>query len=197
MSRPLKYDRTKLLDTATDLFLKKGYRGVSIGDLVKETGVLTGSLYSSFGNKDGVFIECLHQYADRVSVFYTSAEEMPTFVGQIENLLDNMVVDSIEDPERCGCFIVNALVEIAPEKPEIQKVLHDYLRNAEAWVAERIDQAVANGELKKGVNSAELAGHIFGIAFAVRVKARSGETEERIRSFATTMFTALINPWRV
>jgi TetR/AcrR family transcriptional repressor of nem operon len=41
------------------LFIEKGYNGTSIGDIVDKTGLLRGSLYSTFGSKQGMFISVL------------------------------------------------------------------------------------------------------------------------------------------
>lgn len=51
------YDDTlnKLLIT----FLKMGFNGTSISDLTEATGLLRGSLYSTFGSKMGMFLETL------------------------------------------------------------------------------------------------------------------------------------------
>lgn len=38
---------------------KYGYEGTSLDDLVKATGLLRGSLYSTFGSKRGMFISAL------------------------------------------------------------------------------------------------------------------------------------------
>lgn len=196
MARPTKYDRTKLLDTATSLFWEKGYRGVSIGDLVRETGVLAGSLYSSFGNKDGVFIECVHNYANQSAELYKSAEQADGPLGKVEALFRNMVHDSLQDERRRGCFVVNALLEIAPEKPEIAKVLNYYVRFSEGWIADRLEEAKSEGVLKAEVECKELAASLFGIVYAVRVKARANESAGRVRGYQEKVFAALLDPWR-
>ena len=63
MARPPQFDRSEILEKATQLFWEHGYRGASVSDLVKATGLLPGSIYASFGNKEGVFIACLEYYS--------------------------------------------------------------------------------------------------------------------------------------
>lgn len=41
------------------LFIKKGYNGTSLEDIVQSTKLLRGSLYATFGNKEGMFVEAL------------------------------------------------------------------------------------------------------------------------------------------
>ncbi|MDQ8203401.1 TetR/AcrR family transcriptional regulator [Pelagicoccus sp. SDUM812003] len=185
-----------MLDQATDLFWEKGYRGVSIKDLVKQTGVLAGSIYSCFGNKDGIYTECLHHYASKVSVFYVRAEQAEGPLQQIEALFEELIRDVISDAQNRGCFVVNGLLEIAQEKPEIQKVLRGYVSWSEGWIESRLRQAQEQGQIEPDVDAAELANLLFGIVFAVRVKTRAGESEEKIRRYVEQMVSALLGPVR-
>lgn len=41
------------------LFIKKGYNGTSLEDIVQSTKLLRGSLYATFGSKEGMFVEAL------------------------------------------------------------------------------------------------------------------------------------------
>ncbi|MDQ8179169.1 TetR/AcrR family transcriptional regulator [Pelagicoccus sp. SDUM812005] len=196
MARPLKYDRAKLLESATSLFWQRGYRGVSIKDLVKETGVLAGSLYSSFGSKDGVFVECIHRYAEMCGPMYESAEAVDSPLGQIETLFAEMLDDALSENGWRGCFVVNSLLEVAPDKPEIAAVLKHYVQFSEGWIAERLERARVAGELKAETPVDEVAANLFGIVYGVRIKARAGEDAQRIRSFARSMQASLLDPWK-
>lgn len=46
---------------AANIFLRTGYEGTSIDDLVEATGVHRGSLYKAFGSKRGLFLLALDQ----------------------------------------------------------------------------------------------------------------------------------------
>jgi AcrR family transcriptional regulator len=64
MGRTINFDREKTLKVITDLFLKNGYQGTSLSDLVSETGLNKPSLYNSFGNKDEMFLLALESYLE-------------------------------------------------------------------------------------------------------------------------------------
>ncbi len=87
----------------------------------------------------------MEHYAETVSAIYISVESAGTPLRQIEKLFENMVTDAVEDPARRGCFVVNALLEIAPEKPKTKEVLRNHVALSEAWLAERVNAAVAEG----------------------------------------------------
>lgn len=46
---------TAFLETATDLFMEKGFDSVSLDDIVQHAGGSKASLYKFFGNKEGLF----------------------------------------------------------------------------------------------------------------------------------------------
>lgn len=196
MARPTKYCREEMLEKATALFWEKGYRGVSIQDLVKETGVLAGSIYGCFGSKDGIFLECVRHYAERSAVMFRDAEKEPTPLEQIEALFDGLLETALSDESRRGCFVVNALLEIAPDRPEISKALHECTRYSEAWVLERIEAAKEAGQLAQTVDSEDLATCLAGALLGIQMKTRGGESAERVRGYKRAMLAALLGPVR-
>lgn len=59
MGRKKLFDEKKVIKNIGETFVKYGYEGTSLDDLVKATGVLRGSLYSTFGSKHGMFVTAL------------------------------------------------------------------------------------------------------------------------------------------
>ena len=196
MGRPTKYCREEMLDKATALFWEKGYRGVSIMDLVNETGVLAGSIYGCFGSKDGIFLECIRHYAEKSTATLEQAAEAATPLQQIEALFDRVLEIALADDNRRGCFVVNALLEIAPDRPEISKALHACTQEMEQWLKTRIEAAQACGQLPDRVNTDELTICLSGVVLGIQMKTRGGESHERIRSYTRAMLDALLAPAR-
>ena len=54
--------KEKILDTAYQLFCKKGYYKTTTNEIAKVAGVSIGSLYSYFKDKDTIFMEILGRY---------------------------------------------------------------------------------------------------------------------------------------
>lgn len=48
--------REQILETATTLFLERGYADVSVDEIVKAVGGSKTNVYSQFGNKEGLFV---------------------------------------------------------------------------------------------------------------------------------------------
>jgi len=61
MGRQRGYDEGEVLDRSAWAFLRAGYEGTSIEELVGATGLHRGSLYQAFGSKRGLFVSCLRR----------------------------------------------------------------------------------------------------------------------------------------
>lgn len=67
MARPVEYDLQKVLDNAMEVFWKKGYEGVSMAQLVEQTGLNRRTMYSLFKDKEGLFRDTLDNYYSKRS----------------------------------------------------------------------------------------------------------------------------------
>ncbi len=61
MGRKRSFSEDDVISIAANTFLRTGYDGTSIDDLVEATGIHRGSLYKAFGSKRGLFILALEQ----------------------------------------------------------------------------------------------------------------------------------------
>ncbi|WP_311408698.1 TetR/AcrR family transcriptional regulator [Liquorilactobacillus uvarum] len=61
MGRKKSFQKSEILKIISTVFVKYGFEGTSLDDLVKATGLLRGSLYSAFGSKRGMFIDALSE----------------------------------------------------------------------------------------------------------------------------------------
>jgi AcrR family transcriptional regulator len=59
MGRHRSFDEAAVLQQAADAFLRSGFEGTSVDELVTATGLHRGSLYQAFGSKRGLFVSCL------------------------------------------------------------------------------------------------------------------------------------------
>lgn len=56
----------KLLDVALDLFATNGFKGTSIRDIARETGMTISGIYYYFGNKEGLLYAILEKSANDI-----------------------------------------------------------------------------------------------------------------------------------
>lgn len=113
MGRTKTFNRSDVLDSAIQLFWKKGYADTSLSDLEKATGVNKSGLYSEFKDKDDIFLESLKHYQQNSPIHGILTKE-PLGMKNIEAFLKaNMTCKGLK-----GCFITNTFREfsIIPQK---------------------------------------------------------------------------------
>lgn len=113
MGRIKNFNREDVLDSAIQLFWKKGYADTSLSDLEKATGVNKSGLYSEFKDKDDIFLESLKRYRD-ISPAYDILNTSPLGWKNIEMFLKL----SMTCKGQKGCLLANTLREhsIVPSK---------------------------------------------------------------------------------
>lgn len=69
--------RNKILYSAQELFIKQGYKNTTIRQVVKKSGILTGSIYHLFRNKEDIFqalvLRLLHECIDIINARFAGA----------------------------------------------------------------------------------------------------------------------------
>lgn len=196
MARPPQYKCAEVLQKATLLFWEKGYRGVSINDLVKATGLLPGSLYARFGSKEALFIECLEHYeamADDIREKHAAADSP---LARVRSLFEAMVDQAGEDTHHRGCFVVNAALECDDGEPKIKKTVRQCMEKGTAWMKQQLDDACAAGELLPDTDTTRMAACLMNAVYGFRVMSRAAETNARVEDIATTTFESLVKPWQ-
>jgi len=87
------------LRAALFTFWERGYRGTSMGDLVASMGVSRSSLYSVWGDKDGVFTAVLDLYDRMVVGFVLGPLEAPDAdLAAIEGVLRGLCAGADQAP---------------------------------------------------------------------------------------------------
>ncbi|HYX36503.1 MAG TPA: TetR/AcrR family transcriptional regulator [Oligoflexus sp.] len=103
MGRPKLFDRKDVTDKALQVFWRKGYLDTSLKDIEEATGVFKPALYSEFGDKEGLFLECIQYYREHYSGRLHLLKE-PFGWKNIEAFLKSVLPDKLGR----GCFEVSA-----------------------------------------------------------------------------------------
>ena len=196
MARPPQFDRSEILEKATQLFWGHGYRGASVSDLVKATGLLPGSIYASFGNKEGVFIACLEYYSVKLEGNREQFERESSPLTVLRNFFFAVVEQSADGDDRRGCFLVNASLECGESETAIKSKVRGCLSQNETWLRDQLEAARQVGELSEDTDTTKLAACLTGAMFGFRVMSRAQEDSNKIRDVATATFECLMTPWQ-
>ncbi len=196
MARPPQFNRSEVLEKATHLFWERGYRGVSISDLVKATGLLPGSIYAGFGNKEGLFVACLEHYSAQGDALRAQFESAESPLAVVRNFYTAMSDQAASSDDRRGCFLVNASLECDDSEQSIKSHVRSCMEKGEGWLKDQLDAARRVGELRENTDTARLAACLMGSMFGFRVMSRAQEGSDKIRAVAEASFDSLVSPWQ-
>ncbi|WP_338460477.1 TetR/AcrR family transcriptional regulator [Sulfitobacter pontiacus] len=113
------------MDSALNTFWKTGFHVVSMGDLVRETGVSRAGIYSDFDGKEDLFHACLDRYQDTVvTPAFAPVEAEGAGIEGIQKYFDNLLT-RFEDSGGFGkgCLVGNTLSQIPEDAQETRQKL--------------------------------------------------------------------------
>lgn len=187
IGRPRAFDVNEALDRALDVFWRKGYEGASICDLTAAMGINPPSLYAAFGNKEELFRKALDRYADGPAAYTRKALLAPTARGVAEQLLRG-AADALTDPDYPpGCMGVLGALTCGEAAESIKEELSTRRANFERELRQRFERAQAEGDLKAGVDCADLARLIATVTQGMAVQAASGASRQSLHAIAEMM----------
>jgi AcrR family transcriptional regulator len=180
MARPREFDVEKALDTALEVFWRRGYEGTSLTDLTTAIGINRPSLYAAFGNKEALFRAVVERYQNGPAAYSHQALQEPSARAVVERLL-NGAVDVAANPEGPGgCLMVQAALRCGDEGEPIRKELLARRNAGEAALRERFQRALEEGDLPAGSNPADLARYVVSVVHGMAVQAASGASREEL-----------------
>jgi TetR/AcrR family transcriptional repressor of nem operon len=186
MARPRSFDPAKAETSMLDVFWRNGYLATAIPDLSAATGLLPGSLYAAFGNKDAMFEASLKRYRAWL------ADELRTSVtgfAAIESMLNAIVRITIEDAERRGCPMINAIPEGHALSPEARAMITDGMNAHRRSFRARLTEAAR--ETGATIALDELEALLFSASVSIRVLGRAGMPATLLRDIAAATLAAV------
>jgi AcrR family transcriptional regulator len=176
--RPRAFDAEKALDSAMQVFWRKGYLGTSLSDLTDAMGINRPSLYAAFGNKKSLFRKVLQRYSKGPSVYLSEALQKPTARSVIERLFHG-VVDLLTDPNTpATCMWVHGALSCG-EDP-LRKEFAAQRAVGLAHLRTRLKRAIADGDLPADADADALARYVQTVNFGLTVQASTGATRKEL-----------------
>lgn len=155
--RPREFDRDQVLVKAMELFWHKGYEATSLSDLTEGLGIGRQSLYLAFGDKAGLFQECLDLYTDLLERdLCRELEQDGSVLANLRRTLDGAEAHAL-GKQFHGCLLGNALAEIATRDEKLDRILRRKVERVRAVYERALERAARRGELKPGSDVAALA----------------------------------------
>ncbi len=187
-----KHDRQDAIHRATDLFWEKGFHATSMRNIQQAIDMRPGSIYASFGSKEGLFKETLQHYADVSLVRLNGCvDASATPLDGLKLFFTEVVIGCRASAPSGMCMLVKTIAELTNDNADLLAEAKRLLRNVEAAFAALLVQAQERGQLECSKAPERLARHLQVQLMGLRVYARANEGEEQIEQLIDDAFECL------
>ncbi len=195
MPRPKTFDKQDVLDRAVDLFRARGFDGASVPELTTHLGICRQALYSSFGDKRGLYLEALDLYGTRE--IDSKLAHLAAAASPLEGIR-SLVAAWGEVANQCpsdGCLTVNAIIDSTADEGA-RTIVEGHVERLEKGLKGALKRAQVAGELTPEAQPARLARSLVATCYGIgvlcklpssgqRVKAAVAEAQDHLSAFAT------------
>ena len=85
--------RAQIIESAISCFLEKGYTNTSMSDIIKASGLSSGSIYSHFSGKEDILITAINERLNNVKELYETLPEGADPQDILETIHTNQLVN--------------------------------------------------------------------------------------------------------
>ena len=181
MARPREYDEAALVSHAMHAFWPRGYRGMSIEELVSKTGVSRASLYNAYPDKRGLFIESLKRYLDEIVQDNVRRLYAIEPAGEAVRQFLLTLADAPLARLRRGCLLTNTAVELGTKDKQAAALIRQAFGRVEDALHQRLIEAKKAGDLAPYAEPRSYARQLITILQGIRVMARVGVERDTLK----------------
>ena len=85
--------RAQIIEAAISCFLEKGYTNTSMSDIIKASGLSSGSIYSHFSGKEDILVSAINERLENVKNLYAALPEGAGPQDILEIIYTNQMVN--------------------------------------------------------------------------------------------------------
>ncbi|MFJ6569551.1 TetR/AcrR family transcriptional regulator [Streptomyces sp. NPDC091292] len=186
MARTKEFDPDAALQSALELFWRRGYEATSMADLVDHLGIGRASIYATFGNKHELYLKAMDRYGEtRDPRLIAELSQPGPVLPAVRALVRRFAAESAApESRRHGCFITNTAAELAPHDPAAARRVEISWEHIETPLHAALVRAKAQGELPDDRDPRALARMLFVVMQGVRVVGKASGDPARVRDAA-------------
>ncbi|WP_394130811.1 TetR/AcrR family transcriptional regulator [Shewanella maritima] len=190
MAKTAKYDRQQVIDKATNLYWQKGFHATSMRNLQDEIDMRPGSIYSAFGNKDGLFKEALRNYTDMgIAQVQLCKSQHSSPIAALKAFVQKQVIDTQEGAPNGMCMLAKTMGELTDENQELIDITKAHLGEIAAEFEALIQQAQSLGEVAKTKSAKDLANHVQIQIAGLRTFAKINNDKSQLHTMIDEIFS--------
>ena len=189
--RTKEFEPDDIADAAMRVFWARGYAATSVQDLVEGTGLSRSSLYSTFENKQGLYQQALRRY----QAVTTANVELLAGPGAVKDLIRQLLMriveDELGDPQRRGCLVANATLELAGHDEAVAELVAHNFQRLQKALTKLIVRGQQSGEIAAEKNPRALARFFVSTMQGMRVLSKGSPAPQRRQCLLDVIDVAL------
>lgn len=193
MAKIAKYNREEIIKKATNLYWEKGFQGTSMRNLQDVIDMRPGSIYATFGSKEGLYKEALQYYSNSgrllLETFYQKTHSP---LGALKMFLKNALITNADSAPSNMCMLSKTVSELTEENNELLLLAKHLLKDIESRFADMLVKAQECGELDKEKDTAALACFIQVQFMGLRTYGRVNEDKANMNALVDELFDRVI-----
>jgi TetR/AcrR family transcriptional repressor of nem operon len=171
--RPKIFDEQEVISKAAQVFWEKGYEAASAEELLKAMGIGKGSFYLFFkGGKKELYEKSLQQFASNL------LSPLKKEIAESENPFEYLksffleLSDNANINKAKGCFMGNALVEMAAKDEYTRKMIAKLLFELEKIFVDVIQTSKDKNVIKTDKSAELLGSHLLNLWNGINITRR-------------------------
>jgi len=187
-----KYNREELLDSAIELFRRKGFNGTSTAELVNELGVNRKSMYAEFESKHGLFHAALERYSENHLSRVIAPIEAPTAdADSIREAFNGYASASSGWARGKGCLLCNTSVERGALPDGSGRYVDEYFDRLNRGFLRALQNGRAAGQIDEDCDLDDLAYFFTTSLIGVAASIRGEASPEQVKSGCKVILSVL------
>lgn len=191
----MSYPREESIQRATEVFWKKGYLGTGMRDLQTALDKRPGSIYSAFGNKEGLYLEVLNSYTQQLNSQLLSVAESQYPLNELRNFLCAPLLMNGNTAHKVQCLIIKTQADWTELPNSVQHALQTSSELLRHSFEKIILKAQSAGELRDNIPANRAAIWLQGQFIALRTLAAGMENPADIEWLVDKIIGDLPNNW--
>lgn len=193
VARTKEFDPDAALQSALELFWRRGYEATSMADLVEHLGVGRASIYATFGNKHELYLKALDRYREtRDPLLLRELSQPGPALPAVRTVIRRFATEAATEERRLtGCFVTNTAAELAPHDTAAARRVEHSWDHIETLLHSALVRAQAQGELPEDRDPRTLARMLLVLMQGLRVVGKASTDPSRVRDAAEQALTLL------
>ena len=187
MARHKEFDRDEALDRAIGVFREHGFEGSSSTMLVEAMKIGRQSLYDTFGDKWGLYVEAVGRYsAGELEAHRERLRSGPRAIDGLRAMLERVAAQA-----HLACLGVNSVCEFGRRHDDLNKAREAAEAVLQQAIVARVRDAQAEGDVAADLDPQAAAGFLQTNLAGLRIAARGGASADQLKILTAYALRAL------